>query len=119
MRTSLDQLVLWAPRILGIAVALFVGVFALDAFRPGQSFGSGLLGFAVHLIPAAVLLVTVLAAWRRPWIGAIVFVSIALFYAARVPGGRLDWILVISGPLMVVGLLFLGSWRHPSAGSPH
>ena len=117
MNTSFDRFVLWAPRILGLGAAGFLGVFALDAFGPDQSLGSALLGFAIHLIPAALLLVTVLAAWRRPWIGAIVFGSAALAYAASVPA-RPDWILVISGPLLVVGLLFLGAWRHQSVQSP-
>lgn len=26
--------------------------------------------------------------------------------------GHLDWLLIISGPLLVVGVLYLLSWRH-------
>jgi hypothetical protein len=111
MRTSFARFVTWTPRLLGLLAAGFIGIFALDAFGPGKSLGSALLDFAIHLIPAMFLLLTVLAAWRRPWIGAIVFGAAAVAYAASVPA-RPDWILAISGPLLGVGLLFLGAWRH-------
>lgn len=113
MRTS--TFVLWAPRILGVAVALFIGLFALDAFGPGKSLGRALLDFAVHLVPALLLLAIVGASWRRPWIGGFAFVGFALYYAARV--SRMDWILVISGPLLVVGLLFLWTWWRQTTAS--
>ena len=101
----------WAPRVLGIAVALFIGVFALDALS------EGVRAILMHLVPTFVLLVAVLLAWRRPWVGALVFIALAVVYAASVPA-RPDWILVISGPLLAVGLLFLWSWWPPSGGHP-
>jgi hypothetical protein len=54
--------------------------------------------------------VVVAVAWRRPWIGAAAFLLLAAAYALTVPG-RLDWILVISGPLFLVGMLYLWSAR--------
>lgn len=105
--TGTGRALVWAPRILGIAVALFIGVFALDAL------GEGLRAILLHLVPTFVLLLTVLLAWQRPWVGALVFSALAVVYAATVPE-RPDWILVISGPLLAVGLLFLWSWRQPT-----
>jgi hypothetical protein len=107
--TASGRALVWAPRILGIAVALFIGVFALDAI------GEGSRAILLHLVPTLVLLLAVLLAWDRPWVGALVFSALAVAYAATVPA-RPDWILVISGPLLVVGLLFLWSGRQP-AGS--
>ena len=46
--------------------------------------------------------------WRWQWMSALGFIGLAALYAARV--GRLDWVLLISGPLLLVGLLFLWSW---------
>jgi uncharacterized membrane protein YgaE (UPF0421/DUF939 family) len=106
--TASGRALVWAPRILGIAVALFIGVFALDAL------GEGPRAILLHLVPTFVLLLAVFLAWHRPWVGALVFVALAVVYAATVPA-RPDWILVISGPLLVVGLLFLWSWRQPTS----
>ncbi|HET7219248.1 MAG TPA: hypothetical protein VFJ02_14425 [Vicinamibacterales bacterium] len=100
----------WIPRLLGIAVSLFLGLFALDAFAPGKPIAHALIDFAVHLLPAAVVLTMVLVAWRRPWIGGVAFVLLAAAYALTVRF-RVDWTLAISGPLLTVGLLYLWSWR--------
>lgn len=113
MGNTLFSLLRWTPRILGIAVALFIGLFALDAFAEGKPLREAIPDFLIHLVPTALLLLTVFVSWRRGWIGAIVFVALAVAYASMVPN-RPDWILIIAGPLFVVGLLFFWSWR--SAG---
>ena len=95
----------WLPRILGIAVALFVGLFALDAFGQGRPLAQAVGDFAIHLIPALVLLGVVAVAWRYPWVGAVAFMGLAVAYAISVR--RVDWIAVIAGPLFLVGVLFL------------
>jgi hypothetical protein len=102
---------MWAPRLLGLAVCLFLGLFALDAFDERQNLARSLADFALHLLPVLLLVTIVLLSWRRPWIGGIVFIAVAVLYATALARGRLDWIAVIAGPLFVVGLLFLWSWR--------
>ena len=104
------DLLLWSPRIVGISVSLFIGMFALDAFSEGKPFFQALPDFVIHLIPAFVLLAIVGASFRWPWIGAIAFLGLAVLYAVTMSNGRLDWMLTISGPLLVVGALFLWSW---------
>jgi hypothetical protein len=98
-------------------VGLFLGLFALDAFEPGKSFVSALADFAVHLAPAVIVLAIVAMSWRRPWIGGAAFMLLAAAYAVMARS-RPDWILVISGPLLIVAMLFLWSWRHqqPAVG---
>ena len=108
-RTS-SWLLLWGPRLAGFAVAVFLGLFALDAFN-GQPILAALRAFAIHLIPSALVLIVVAIAWRFEWIGALGFIALAVLYAISVHG-RADWIAVISGPLLLVGLLFLLSWWH-------
>jgi len=113
MATTSDRLLLWSPRILGVLVSLFIGMFALDAFSEGQPLLLAFRGFVIHLIPAIVLFAIVIASFRWQWIGALGFLGLAVYYAATMSRGRIDWILVISGPLFVVGALFLWSWsRH-------
>jgi uncharacterized membrane protein len=113
MTTATPGLLLWIPRIGGILVSLFIGMFALDAFGPGKSFAQAIPDFVIHLIPALALLAVVGASFRWPWVGAITFIGLALVYAVTMSRGRLDWMLTISGPLVVVGTLFFWSWmRH-------
>ncbi|MDD3642280.1 MAG: hypothetical protein PHQ19_02305 [Candidatus Krumholzibacteria bacterium] len=94
----------WCPRVLGICVAVFIGLFALD------SVGDGIVPFLIHLIPAFALLAVALVSYRWEWIGGIVFTGLGIVYAV---GARrhLDWVLIISGPLILTGLLFFLSRR--------
>ena len=114
MRTTSGRLVLWGPRLLGILVSLFIGLFALDAFSEGKPFLEALPDAVIHLIPALLLLALVAVSFRWEWIGAVVFIGLAVLYAATMAKGHLDWMLLISGPLLVVGALFLWSWLHHS-----
>jgi hypothetical protein len=110
-----QDVLLWSPRILGIAVGLFLSLFALDAFGPGKPFAPALTDFVIHLVPAVAVLAIVALSWHRPWIGGVAFVMLALAYALMARS-RPDWIVAISGPLMIVGVLYLWSWlRHHGA----
>jgi len=105
MTNSARKLLLWSPRILGIVVSLFLGVFAFDALD------EGIPAFLLHMAPTLLLLLVVAASWRWEWVGGAVFIILAVLYGVPV-WSRGDWLLVISGPLLLVGLLFLWSWRH-------
>ena len=110
MTTNASVLLLWIPRIAGFLLCLFLAAFALDAFASGQSKRDSLADFAIHLFPSALVLAIVIASWRREWFGAVAFVVLAAAYAV-VAGSRLDWVLAISGPLLIVGGLFFWHWR--------
>jgi hypothetical protein len=98
---------LWSPRLLGVLLGLFVGLFALDAL------GEGTAAFLVHTLPAVLIWALVAASWRREWLGATFFVLLAVAYGVLAwRAGHPGWLLPISGPLVVVGILFLVSWRH-------
>jgi hypothetical protein len=104
MSPHVRAFVIWAPRIFGLILCLFAAMFALDAFD-GRPVMEALPGFAIHLIPAAIVGVMVAVAWRFPWVGAVGFTGLAVTYAAMVPR-RPDWILIISGPLLLTAVLF-------------
>jgi len=111
-----DKALLWAPRLLAVAVGLFLAVFSLDAFGGGTSFVQALPDFLMHLVPAAIVAAVVALAWHWEWIGAVLFTALAMAYAVMARE-HLSWIAVISGPLLITGALYGWSWKHKGAGS--
>lgn len=109
MTNTSSTFILWAPRLAGIVLAGFLALFALDGFD-GGSLTETLPAFAMHLLPSLVVLAVVATAWKWEWIGAAGFIALAVVYA-WMAGYRLDWVAVISLPLLLVGLLFFASWR--------
>jgi hypothetical protein len=57
MAATSARLLLWTPRALGILLCMFLGLFALDAFRDAASRGHAVADFLIHLTPALLLLV--------------------------------------------------------------
>ena len=104
MSPVLRTTVIWVPRVCGIVIALFLGLLALDAFRHPTP-GAALADFAIHLVPAAVVGAAVAAAWRLPMLGAALFGLMAIGYAVSA-ATRPDWVMAISGPLVLVALLY-------------
>ena len=111
MKRSLSRWMLWTPRVLGLLMSAYVALFALDAFGDGEGVLRTLVAFGMHLVPALALLLVVILSWRWEWVGAVVFIGGALAYA-YMARGHLAWIVVIAGPLLLVGLAFLQSWVH-------
>ena len=91
-------------------MSLFLALFALDAWDPAKPVATRATDLLIHLLPSALVLAVVALSWRREWIGAVAFVGLAIAYAVMVDF-RVDWIVVISGPLLVAGLLYLWSSR--------
>jgi hypothetical protein len=111
MKTVLERLLYWSPRVLSILLALFLSIFALDVFIAGRPWIEILAAFLVHLWPSALILVIALLAWRWEWIGAAGFFLMALLYFLNTVG-KFDWTVhaAITGPLALIGLLFLLGW---------
>ena len=110
MSASPDRAMLWAPRLLAVAVSLFLGLFSLDTFS-GTASAEGFPDFLIHLIPAVVVLGVVALAWHRQWIGAVAFIGLAAAYALTARA-HISWIAVISGPLLMVAVLYAWNWTH-------
>jgi hypothetical protein len=102
---SVHKILYWTPRALSLAFALFLAVFALDVFSEGFTFWKTLAALAVHLIPTFLVLAVLVVAWRWEWFGAAGFVALGGLYAAS-KSRHPSWILLISGPLFVIALLF-------------
>ena len=95
-------LLTWAPRLLGLAVALFFSLFAFDGawVHPWAP-----VDVLMNLVPAAIVAIVVVGAWRAPMAGTVGFGLLALIYAATAHEHP-EWILVIAGPLALTSLLF-------------
>jgi hypothetical protein len=111
MNASTRRALFWTPRILTVAFALFLALFALDVFDEGYSIGETVAALFMHLIPNFLLVAILIVAWRREWVGAILFSGLGVFYLVMT-WGRMHWgaYLGISGPLFLMGLLFLLNW---------
>ena len=100
------RIVFWLPRVVGIAFALFVSLFALDVFSEQSGFWNTTLALMMHLIPSALVVAALVLAWRWEWIGAVLFAFLGVSYTLTARDHP-DWILLISGPLFLIALLFL------------
>jgi len=111
MNTSIEQVLYWSPRVLGIFYAMFLSLFALDVFSEGYGFWETILALLIHLVPVYIIVIALVIAWRWEWVGAILFIALALFYLVW-SLGRFHWVtyLIISGPLFLLGVLFLFNW---------
>lgn len=99
----------WIPRILCILLAIFTGLFSLDAFGPGITFWKGLIGFIIHLIPTFLIIGILMLSWKWDWIGGISFIVLGVAYMTLMTS--VDKALpLIYIPIFITGLLFLISW---------
>jgi hypothetical protein len=107
MNTWAGRILFWSPRILGIGFTLFLSIFALDVFGEDRDFWGTAVALLIHLTPVYIVVIMLVIAWRREWVGAILFPALAVFYLVF-SWGRFHWsaYLVISGPLFLVGALF-------------
>lgn len=71
----------WIPRILAIALNIFLATFAFDVFEGQISIWEQLLGFLIHLTPNFILLVITIIAWKVPRIGGVLFFLVSAFFA--------------------------------------
>jgi hypothetical protein len=119
MKTS--RLLFWTPRILCLLFAGFISMFALDVFQENRGFWETTIALLIHLIPTGILLIILAASWRWEWIGALIFPALGVFYIIAFWGRfSLSTYLVIAGPLVLVGVLFLLGWlrRREASSAP-
>lgn len=106
---TLNQILKWTPRFLGILFIIIVTPLAFDVFGQGTGFWKTLAGFLLHLIPSFVLILLLVSAWKWPLSGGTGFIILGILYIVWSSGtGRgADFIYIT---LFVTGLLFFASW---------
>ena len=80
MKQPVRRLLYWLPRVLGILFAVFLSLFALDVFGEGYSFWETVWALLMHLIPTAIVVLILVLAWRRAWIGGVLFPLLGVLY---------------------------------------
>lgn len=113
MKPRTKQILVWTPRVLGIAFALFLSLFALDVFGVGYGFWGTLVALFMHLLPVFALLIAIGLAWRWEWIGALLFGGFGIWYVAThlTPSAMIND-LIIAGPPIVIAILYLVDWLY-------
>jgi len=119
MTQKIKPWLFWAPRILGILFAIFISLFALDVFGNGAGFWETLIGLLIHLVPTYLVVISLLIAWRWERLGAALFLALGGAYLMDA-WGRFDWTAyaAISGPLFLIGILFMTDWLYNKFSSP-
>jgi hypothetical protein len=112
-----SKIIQWLPRILCILAIAFIELFALDSFDPRLTLYQQILEFTMHSIPAVILVLFLVIAWKWDLIGGILFVLTGIGFSPLVytmnyrmnhsVGMSLGIILVITFPFIVVGVLFV------------
>lgn len=103
-----NKILCWIPRVLAILFIVFISLFALDAFSEEGSFWQILLGFLIHLIPTVILVVLLVVAWRCQTVGGWLYLALGLVFTFYFDTyEHMITFFVVSGPLFLIGILFL------------
>jgi len=111
------KFIYWLPRILGALFALFISMFALDAFGGGVPFIEAVVSFLIHLLPTYIVIAILLIAWKWEWAGGILFILAGIFYIFVANNVLWSAYAVIAGPPILIGTLFIAA--HFSSKSTH
>ena len=116
MNPRLKSIFYFTPRVLSIIMVLFLMLFSLDVFDTTTNIQELLIGLFIHNVPAIILLVASIFAWKHELIGVAIYYLGAVFYAVIVFDNQLNffiqlsWIATISLPLIIIGTLYLISY---------
>lgn len=111
------KLLYWAPRVLGILFLLLISSLALDVFGEGYTAHELLVALFMHLVPSFLVLVALLIGWRWERVGGWLFIGLFLFYV-WMAWEHFGGILVVGGPLLLIGVLFLISKKYAQKTLP-
>jgi hypothetical protein len=109
MKTTLDRILLWTPRVLGILFIAFISLFALDVFSEYKGW-EVILALLMHLRWSIVLLIALILAWRWEWIGALGFIAFGVWYLTAVHGFDTGTYMLLAGMPILIGVIFLIRW---------
>ena len=111
MTATWERFLFWGPRILAILFAGFLAIFAADVFSETHGFWSTAAALLLHLIPSGVILLILVLAWRRELLGGVFYLALGVVNLVARPGTS-NWTgsAAVSGPLVVIALLFFAHW---------
>jgi len=107
------KLLYWTPRALCIVFIILTSFFALDVFGESKGIWETILALLMHLIPTFILIAILVITWHREWIGGILFSVLGFTYIINMWGQfPLMTYIVVAGPLIITGILFLLNWKY-------
>ncbi|MFZ5954936.1 MAG: DUF7670 domain-containing protein [Nanoarchaeota archaeon] len=114
-KKKINKYLYWTPRILSILFILFLMLFSLDIFDMKLGFWGTILGLLIHNIPAFVLIIILVISWKHEIVGGVGFISAGFLYMFLVVMNSPEWykawwIVLISGPAFLIGILFIVNW---------
>jgi len=111
--STAKKLLYWAPRTICIVFTVLISFFAIDVFGESKGIWETILALLMHLIPTFILVVILVITWRREWIGGILFIALGFLYIINMWGQfPLMTYIVVAGPLIITGILFLLNWKY-------
>jgi hypothetical protein len=98
----------WFPRVLSIIYISFFLLMSLDSFEGTVPLYGQIIGFLIHNIPTVILFSILILSWERPLINGIFYLALAIVMTIFFHTYRdLINFLVITGPVLLSGLLFV------------
>jgi hypothetical protein len=100
---------IYIPNTLLIVFALFLMLFSFDMFGEAElSIGEQIIGFLIHSIPSALVILVWLIARKKPLIGAIICVIVYVLFTIFFNTYReVITFMLISFPILLTGVLYL------------
>ncbi len=102
------KVLFWFPRILAILAILFMLMFGFDAFMGNEPFGKKILSFLMNSIPAFVMILVLILAWKKEMIGGMIFILVFIglgFFFKSFSGNTAS--LGIITPFLLTGIMFI------------
>jgi hypothetical protein len=103
-----EKILFWTPRILAILAILFMMMFSIDCFGGNYTLREQLVCFVMHNIPAYILILALIIAWKWELAGGILFLLAAVagsIYFRAFSGN--PGVLIILFPFVITGVLFI------------
>ena len=109
----LAKIIHWAPRVASLLIIFFVGLFSLDVFGTGAPPLDVLVGFLMHNLPSIAMLVLLIFAWKRPVVGFVAFLIVAVAFAVLFVRDlyALPNLLLFVLPILLIASLFYADWQ--------
>ena len=98
---------LWIARILGIFYAILLFLFSLSHIKDGVGFWDNLASLGLNLLPFLFIIGVLALAWKRTLITGVGFLIVSIAYLVFYRDISLVNMLIVLGPGMLNGLLFV------------
>ena len=116
----LGKIIHWAPRLAAIGIIFFISLFSLDVFEMDAPPLELLGGFLMHNIPSLAMLLLLVFAWKRPKVGFVAFMLVAVLFGLRFVRSiySLGNLLMFVLPILLIAGLFYADWKWNQPDTP-